>query len=271
MSRTDLPIDAAANQQYRLEAVGLMTAGLAHDLANSVQTLTSAGNILRTHALVSGAADLQPMLAGAAVALRHVENMVTALLGFARSQPKDRSPFDPAQCIRALEPLLRWSIAADVVFSVHLQPELPRLGCNRQQLESALLNLVRNSNDAISGGGLIVLAVSTDRDRQHILLEVADSGIGMSAGNRARAFEPLFTTREIGTGLGLATVQRFAHDHAGDVSIDSEPGGGTSVQLRLPAAEDASEDRPASFGNRAKIQSSDGAIVARGRALRSAA
>lgn len=271
MSATDFAIDARANQQRRLEAVGLMTAGLAHDLANSVQTLTSAGNILKAHALVANTADLRPTLAGAAVALRHVETMVAALLGFVRSQPDDRSPFDTAQCIRALEPLLRWSIAADVILSVHLQPDLPQMGCNRQQLESALLNLVRNSNQAIAGGGLIVVAVSTDRDRRHVLLEVADSGAGMSADDRARAFEPFFTTREAGTGLGLATVQRFAHDHAGNVSIDSEPGGGTSIQLRLPAAADASDHQPASHANRTKIQSSDGAVGALALALRSAA
>src|SRR3546814_4498985 len=74
-----------------------MTAGLAHDLANSVQTLTSAGNILKAHDLVANTADLRPTLAGAAVALRHVETMVTALLAFVRSQPDDHSAFDPAQ------------------------------------------------------------------------------------------------------------------------------------------------------------------------------
>jgi signal transduction histidine kinase len=271
MSRTDLAIEARTNQQHRLEAVGLMTAGLAHDLANSVQTLTSAGNILQAHALLADAADLRPTLDGAAVALRHVETMVSALLGFVRSRPDDRSPFDPAECVRALEPLLRWSIAADVVLSLHLQPELPRLDCNRQQLESALLNLVRNSNQAIAGGGLIVVAVSADHDRRNILLEVADSGAGMSAGDRSRAFEPFFTMREAGTGLGLATVQRFAQDHGGDVSIDSEPDGGTNVQLRLPAADDEKSHRPLSPANRAAPQASAGLALKRRRALPSAA
>lgn len=271
MSRTDLVIDARANQQHRLAAVGLMTSGIAHDLANSVQTLTSVGNILRTHALAANAAELGPTLDGAAVALRHMETMVSALLAFVRSQPDDRSPFDPAQCVRALEPLLRWSVAADVVLSVHLQPDLPRLGCNRQQLESALLNLVRNSNQAIDGGGLIVIAVSTDLNRRNILLEVADSGAGMSAGNCARAFEPFFTMRDAGTGLGLATVQRFAHDHAGDVSIDSEPGRGTNVQLRLPAADGQTNERLGSSGNRTSSQVATGSPLKRVRALRSVA
>src|SRR3546814_8425135 len=104
-----------------------MTAGLAHDLANSVQTLTSAGNILKAHDLVANTAELRPTLAGAAVALRHVETMVTALLAFVRSQPDDHSAFDPAQCIRAIEPLLRWSIAADVVLSVRSEEHTSEL------------------------------------------------------------------------------------------------------------------------------------------------
>src|SRR3546814_18595312 len=96
MSGTDLAIDARADQQRRLEAVGLMTAGLAHDLANSVQTLTSAGNILKAHDLVAHTANLPPTSAGAAVALRHVATMVTALLAFVRSQTDAPHAFDPA-------------------------------------------------------------------------------------------------------------------------------------------------------------------------------
>src|SRR3546814_15027555 len=99
MSGTDLAIDARADQQRRLEAVGLMTAGLAHDLANSVQTLTSAGNILKAHDLVANTEDLRPTLAGPAVALRPVGTMVTAHLAFFTSQPADNPPFPPPPSI----------------------------------------------------------------------------------------------------------------------------------------------------------------------------
>lgn len=254
---TSIPprLNNATQQLRRLEAVGLMTAGLAHDLANSVQTLTSAGNILRRHPALACAADLQPALEGAGTALRHIDAMVTALLGFARAQPDEQLPFDPAQCICEIEPLLRWSIAANVVLSIHLEPNMPQLGCSRHQMESAILNLVRNANDAIDGGGLIVVAASTDHDRRHIIVEVADSGIGMSKSTCARAFEPFFTTRGAGTGLGLAMVHRFARNHKGHVSIESEPGGGTNVQLQLPAE---AEDSPQFGGKGSKCRSRTG-------------
>jgi signal transduction histidine kinase len=106
------------------------------------------------------------------------------------------------------------------------------------ELETALLNLVVNARDAMAEGGRVHLALRQEGDPPVLVLTVEDNGCGMDAENLRRATEPFFTTKEIGkgSGLGLSMVERFVSQSGGSLRLHSQPGAGTTVEIRLPAA-----------------------------------
>jgi signal transduction histidine kinase len=131
---------------------------------------------------------------------------------------------------------LRWELADD----------LPVVSVDREQMTSVLENLVYNAVEALPEGGAITVQTQLARDllsfsgegsRDYVIVEVMDTGTGMNASTRTRAFDPGFTTTAEGTGLGLAMVKRIIEDHDGQVELESEPGMGTDVRIYLPIDE----------------------------------
>ncbi|WP_165799595.1 sensor histidine kinase [Sphingomonas oleivorans] len=217
----------------RLEALGMMTAGIVHDLGNDVQLLSAAIHRLKARSSLAASAELQPVFEGAEASLRRISGLVRAILGFARAPATVEEPVDLSACFAELEQLLHWVVDANVVLTTRVDDDLPLVRCNRQKLENALLNLVLNANEAIPDDGLIAVVVMAEGNQ--LMVEVADSGIGMTPEVETRAFDPFFTTKSAGTGLGLAMVRHFAEEARGSVSISTGPGSGTRVRLFLPA------------------------------------
>lgn len=221
----------------RLEALGLMTAGIVHDLGNMIQILSSAIHILERDPHVRETDALQPVVLGAIGSLDSASGMIRQLLGFVRQAPAAEQAIDPTLVLAAMERLFRWICPTGIAIDLHLDPRLPPLLCDRHRLENAVLNLVLNARDAMpSGGALTIKARSVGLSPCQVEICVTDTGVGMNPTLAKAAFEPLFTTKGgQGTGLGLAMVRQFAQELHGSASLLSVEGKGTSVTLRLPA------------------------------------
>jgi CheY-like chemotaxis protein len=168
------------------------------------------------------------------------------MLAFARRQELHVEPTDLAALVHGMRVLMARSLDPSIVLMVEMPLHLPRVLIDRNQLEIALLNLCINARDAMPEGGKITFTARVDnRDGEFIHLSIKDTGAGMDAATLARATEPFFTTKGIGkgTGLGLSMVHGLVEQWGGGMIIDSAPGKGTTVTLKLPqAAPEPSED-----------------------------
>jgi PAS domain S-box-containing protein len=240
-----LALQEARARERRLAAVGQLAAGVMHDVNNALNPIMAAAYLLEANAENPAAVrDYAVRIAKAA----ETGAATAARVGkFIRQEPLrgDR------------EELVDLSVVCDEVVAmtrplwaerarggtVHLDRNLvaPGIAMIRGitgELREALLNLVQNALDAMAGGGTLGMrTVATDAD---VILEIKDSGIGMSAEVRERAFEPFFTTKgKLGTGLGLAEVYGIVKRHRGSAEIESAPGVGTTIRMRFPRATQA--------------------------------
>jgi signal transduction histidine kinase len=126
---------------------------------------------------------------------------------------------------------------AKITWSIDVAPDLPEVMADESQLRQALLNLVRNAKEAMSGGGNIHLELTASAVSEgQVRMVLADSGPGIARENIANVFEPFFSTKAKGTGLGLALVQQIVNEHGGKIEVDCPPEGGTRFSITLPAA-----------------------------------
>jgi PAS domain S-box-containing protein len=250
--------EALLLKAQRLEAVGQLTGGVAHDFNNLLTVIL--GNIELLEPKLGD--ELSRSLAGEAREAAEMGARLTdRLLTFARRQRLETQSLNLNEFVLGLIDLLRRTIGAPISLSTALAPDLWPTMADSGQVESAVLNLVLNARDAMPDGGRLVietfnatldaadLAGAPEITPGHyVVLSVADTGHGMPPEVRARAFEPFFTTKGAGkgSGLGLATIYGFARQSGGYVTIYSEVGKGTTVNLYLPRAErhEAGESTP---------------------------
>jgi PAS domain S-box-containing protein len=240
-------------QAQRMEAVGQLTGGVAHDFNNLLTVIL--GNIeLLEPKLVD---DLSQSLAGEAREAAEMGARLTdRLLTFARRQRLETKSLNLNEFALGLTELLRRTIGAPIDLSTALASDLWPTMVDPAQVENAVLNLVLNARDAMPEGGRLVIetfnATLDDADiasapgigpGDYVVLSVADTGHGMPPEVQARAFEPFFTTKPAGkgSGLGLATIYGFARQSGGNVTIYSEVGKGTTVNIYLPRAGERTE------------------------------
>lgn len=232
----------------RAASLGLLTAGLAHDVKNLVQAVRSGARIMEQAA---GAPDevrrCAQMLADAA---ERGGRLVDAMLAFARSgaAPAEPAPrLDIGATLTELAELLKRTLGSGWRVQTRLQPGLPQAHGDRAGFEAAIVNLAANARDALPGGGLVTIsaheATIADGAAQpglkpgrYVVTAVRDDGIGMDAATLARLGEPFFTTKPagLGTGLGLATVRGFCARVGGTLRVESAPGRGTTASIWLP-------------------------------------
>jgi len=230
-----LKAEQALMQAQKIEAVGRLTGGVAHDFNNLLAAVIGNLELLQRK--------LPPE---AAACLRFVDNALEAanrgakvtgqLLAFSRTQRLRLEPLEIDAALRRSDPLLRQALGPGVDLEVSLDAGGAWASTDATQLELAALNLIVNAREALADGGLVRLSTRLVSDQ--IVLEVADTGVGMTPEVLARATEPFFTTRiGSGTGLGLAQVHGFARQCGGDCKIESAPGAGTRVRILLPRTE----------------------------------
>jgi signal transduction histidine kinase len=216
--------------------------GVVHDLGNLIQIAASALNLAARRPQAGRDPDLDPILARARTALERAGALVRQTMRPACEQTIVVWRFaelqDVADCLAEIQALIDWVCAPDVRLTIEVADDLPRIRCNRVDLQNALLNLVINARDAMPDGGVVTVSarVAGDCRLDRVEIRVADDGVGMSPETLQVAFNPYFTTKPEGrgTGLGLAMVKRFAQEAGGQVGIASTLGVGTTVTLHLP-------------------------------------
>ncbi len=230
-------------QSQKLEARGQLTGGIAHDFNNLLAVIVNGIALI--------APDVQTdrsrrMLASMESVAARGGRLIEQLLAFARQQPLSPEAHDVNALITAFEPVLRRSCPHSLTFEVRLGTDVPAVLLDATQFEAALLNLLTNARDAMSGGGLVTLLTERVTVTENMIerlpagdfvrVTVADSGTGMTDEVRARAIEPFFTTKAIGagTGMGLSQVYGLSRQSGGDLQIESAPGKGTRVSIWLP-------------------------------------
>lgn len=233
---TTLQLQQEVTQSSKLAAVGGLAAGVAHELNNPL------GAVQLAIDLASESVDSSPKLARSSLekasrALERSRQIVESLLLYTREQKSsDREPCQlndlVGDVMEMLGPLLE---RAGIRGVLQLDPDLPRLSGNPQELRQAISNLVLNARDAVEEASLKQLQVSTYRDGPNVVVNVSDSGPGVDPAAASRIFEPFFTTKPVGkgTGLGLAITNRVAQRHGGGVQVDRSPLGGASFSLVL--------------------------------------
>jgi len=238
----------------RLEALGQLTASVAHDFKNLLQVIN-----LGTEAALAETAPDHPLHADLSEILHAGERasqLVGQLLKFGHDRAEHGEPLDLNAIIRETEAMLCSAIGSGIAWRWALSDEPVRIHANRVHVEQILLNLCVNARDAMPRGGKLTVSTETIRGEasaepgQHepppgewIRLTVADTGCGMDPATQARVFEPFFSTKapDHGTGIGLATVYRIVEQDGGYIELDSEPGIGTRFAIHWPSLDRAPE------------------------------
>jgi PAS domain S-box-containing protein len=233
----------------RLESLGQLTGGVAHDFNNLLTVISGNLQILEDMTLADPFA--VRAIASAHRAARRGAELTAKLLAFSRRQTLRPAAINVPELLESFRDLLARTLGANVSVRVEADSNLPQVLADAGQLETALLNLAVNARDAMPTGGSLVIeasevdllhdsATSADdvRPGRYIRLSVSDTGEGMSREVMARAFEPFFTTKAVGkgSGLGLSMVYGFAKQSSGHVTVYSEKGSGTTINLFLPVA-----------------------------------
>jgi len=227
-------------QAQKLEAIGRLAAGVAHDFNNVLQSISGGLELVLDEVEAGTAAHGCAEIAlGSA---RRGAYLTNHLLSYARKQMLQPTRIDITLFLEEMRKLLAHTLGPHIHIDVRTQPAAPPVLVDPGQLQTALLNLAINASHAMARGGTLTLESHHERQedgRHFVVVAVHDTGSGMDPATLAQAFEPFFTTKGLdGTGLGLSMVQGFAVQSGGAARISSRPGHGTTVELRLPSALD---------------------------------
>lgn len=224
---------ASLARQEQLAAMGRMTAGIAHEIRNPLGIIRGSAQhlqrVLRDQGLDDEVAAFIPD------EVDRLDRILSGYLAFGRDDTGQAGLVDLDTIMRRTARLLRDELAADGI-TLELAPSPPdsRVLADAPRLQQVMLNLLLNARDASPSGSVVDMAVDAQDDE--VVLMVADRGRGLDPSQLARAFDPFWTTKDKGSGLGLAVSRRIARDHGGDLTLTRrEPGPGCVATLSLPA------------------------------------
>jgi signal transduction histidine kinase len=223
-------------ESERLNALTLLAAGVAHEIGNPLNSLHIHLQLMERSVqnLDDGAkAELQQSIDVARSEVNRLDSIVTQFLRAIRPSRPQLRPENVNTIVEEAVRFFRPEIQdRDIVVEQELRSDLPLLQLDRDQMKQAFYNVIKNSLEAMKRRG--TLRIRTDRDDTHVLITFVDTGGGMSAENLSRVFEPYFTTKPSGTGLGLLIVRRIVREHGGELSIESTQDKGLTLTIRLP-------------------------------------
>ena len=237
-------LDEQLHQSQRLESLGALAGGIAHDFKNLLSVIVWTTDMVIQHPAAAALVDDLDEIRSAAS--RGVE-LAQQLLTFARRDDALPEPIDVGVQLVALAELLRRTLGTQVELDLRLEPHLPAVRLNQSRFDQAVVNLAVNARDAMTAGGRLVVEACVEQVARadgglaagsYVVVAVSDTGEGMSSEVAGRAMEPFFTTKGAGrgTGLGLAIVHGIVAGAGGAVRIESTPEEGTAVRLYLPAS-----------------------------------
>jgi signal transduction histidine kinase len=254
-------VEAQLSQAQKMEAIGQLTGGMAHDFNNMLGVIIGALDLMRRRLKVDEFG-LGGFIDMAMKAAERSATLTQRLLAFARQQPLAPETVDANRMITDMSDLLRSTLGEQVEIETVLTAGLWKTHVDAHRLESAIINIAINSRDAMPDGGKLTIEtgnVYLDEaycsqnaevsPGQYVMIAISDQGVGMAPEVAARAFDPFFTTKPTGkgTGLGLSQVFGFIKQSFGHIKIYSEPGTGTTVKIYVPRLNNATEEirRPA--------------------------
>jgi PAS domain S-box-containing protein len=258
-----MALESQLRQSQKMEAVGQLTGGVAHDFNNILTVIIGMTELLSD--VLGGDQKLGPIVQAIDEAASRGAQLTQRMLAFARKQPLQARNIDLNEIIGRSGVMLQRTIGEDIAVKLALAETLWPALADPAQIEDVILNLAVNARDAMPSGGQLVIETSNVYlDEQYaaqnvevaagdyVSVVVTDSGTGMPPEVVERVFEPFFTTKEVGrgTGLGLSMVYGFVKQSRGHVKIYSEVGHGTSIKLYLPRASVAVEERTEATGAR---------------------
>jgi PAS domain S-box-containing protein len=256
-------VEDQLRQSQKMEAIGNLTGGMAHDFNNLLGIII--GNLDYARTRIGQDDELVEVIGDAHSAAWHGADLTRRLLAFARRQPLRPEEIGINELVTNTVRLLGRLLGEDIDVSLDLAKETWRIVADPAQLEASLANLATNARDAMQKGGRLIIASSNRRldadyaaahldarEGDYVLIEVSDTGTGMSPETISKIFEPFFTTKEPGkgTGLGLSMVFGFIRQSGGHISVYSEPGVGTTFRLYLPRATGEAAFRAAGYAGR---------------------
>ena len=223
-------------ESERLNALRLLAAGVAHEIGNPLNSLHIHLQLMErsVQKLHDGEkAELEQSIDVARSEVNRLDSIVTQFLKAIRPSRPQLRPENVntivEEAVRFFAPELQ---DREIVVEQELRSDLPLLQLDRDQIKQAFYNVIKNSVEAMHRHG--VLRIRTDLADTHVIVRFVDTGGGMSAENLSRVFEPYFTTKSSGSGLGLLIVRRIVREHGGELSIESSQGRGLTLTIRLP-------------------------------------
>lgn len=236
-------------QSQKMDAVGRLAGGLAHDLNNLLTPILGCSELLLAdwdtgEARRKDVQDIQE-------AARRAGSLTKRLLSFSRMQPRRSGVIALDEVVLGMEGLLSTILGAHIVFTVAFDADLPRVEADPLHMEQVIMNLAVNARDAMPDGGRLSIEIRSVAEGTpvpppvdvrlgafRVMLVASDTGSGMDESTRVRIFEPFFTTKGVdkGTGLGLSTVYGIVRQSGGDITVESRPGEGSTFRIYFPAA-----------------------------------
>ncbi len=226
-------------ESERLNAITLLAAGVAHEIGNPLNSLTIHLQLLKRELEHLTASDREPLDDLLGVAQREVERLDQIITQFLRALRPCQPRLEPLRLSDVLQETLLFLAQEikdrDVLVEVDTAADEPATQIDRNQMKQAFFNIIRNAIQVMPNGGLLKISIgSSDR---FVFISFTDTGPGIPAGDLSTIFEPYFTTKNEGSGLGLMIVQRIMRDHGGELEVHSEPNTGTTFTLYLPRDE----------------------------------
>jgi two-component system, cell cycle sensor histidine kinase and response regulator CckA len=244
-----IQLEGELRQYQKLESIGQLAAGVAHDFNNILTVVQGYAAMLDDLGLKEEQAEPVRQIAAAA---ERAANLTRQLLAFSRKQMINPTKCELAEVVRSIEPMLRRTLGADVNLTLDIADDSLTIFADRGMIEQILVNLCVNARDAMMEGGAISISIGPEqigdednhsdpsvRPGAYVMLSVRDNGSGIPPEIRSKIFDPFFTTKDVGkgSGLGLATVYGIVKQHQGWIEVQSEVGHGATFRIFLPRVE----------------------------------
>lgn len=258
IAREKEELEKQFQQAQKMESVGLLAGGVAHDLNNLLTPILGYGEMLASGSPAPETG--RDYAKGILEAGKGARDIVNQLLAFSRKQALEMKPVDLNRMVKSFGKLLRRMIPEDITIHINTCEEMPIVMADVNQLQQVVMNLAVNAGDAMPGGGNLTIETSVETRRQtnggeqdrkkmgrHAVITMTDTGLGMDEKTKSQIFEPFFSTKpkQKGSGLGLATAYGIVRQHGGDIGVESSPLQGASFRVSLPVAEDHASPREA--------------------------